>query len=231
MEKEKDIIEEIDEKTEKTSEERLKELEQEYQKKLQELSAKEAELQPLLDLQRFLQQNPDKMRKIVNALQEEEASSGEDIFSEEDEIKKLKKEIADLKDQIILQQEDKIIERETQMIRGWIQDYQRMYGSDFDIDKYFSRMMAFQDGYLDRLSDLEFKNLSDKVAKMVVDTVKRERENWIKSYIEKKAELGTKASSETKPSVSGRTKEEVKVSLDDGSAKRMAYELLKKFST
>lgn len=212
---------------------KIKELEQLYQKRLQEIAQKERELEPLIQLQQFLSENPDKAQKISEILSgSEKQEETTDIFTssteqDTDEVKKLKQELENIKSQIYKQQQSQIIEKEKNFIQQKVAEYQKMY-EFFEPQLFFASLLAYPDEYLDSLSDAEYQKLLDTVAKKTAEYNKSKFEAKFNEYIQKKKEVAEKTKSETQPSPVATLKEQPeKITMDN--AKSIAQKLLEKF--
>ncbi|MCX7716496.1 MAG: hypothetical protein N2Z73_03675 [Endomicrobia bacterium] len=218
---------------EKTDFDKIKELEQLYQKRLQEIANKERELEPLIQLQQFLNENPDKAQKISeilvgnNIVPEKQNEINDILGTDTDEIKKLKQELEKIKNQIYNQQYSQQVDKEKQYIQQKISEYEKIY-EFFDPHTFFSAMMSYPEDYLDKLSDTEYQKLMDTVAKQTAEYNKKKFEEKFNEYLKKKKEVAEKTKSETHPSPVATLKEQPeKITMDN--AKSIAQKLLEKF--
>jgi hypothetical protein len=202
---------------------KIKELERLYMQKLQELSNKEKELEPLIQLQDYLSKNPDKVQDIASILQGTKPSEEELLGVEAEPNEDIKKELQRVNAEL----EKMAVEKEEKYLLDKINEFKKKY-EYFDEDKFFARLFAYPDGYLDRLSQAEYDKLLEDVARLVDYKNKLEIDNKLKSYLEKKKEIAEKTKSETAPSISGVEKQQIKITMDN--AKEIAKKLLEKYS-
>ena len=210
-----------------------KELESLYMKRLNELSEREKQLQPYMELNNYLQSNPDKAQKIAKLLSGEEVEEDKpkedaSIFDDspkDDKIKELKEEIKSVKDLILSSSQKEVEKKVEEDINKRVEGYKSSYGKDFDGYKYFAIMQAYPEGFLNQLSEEKFHQLSDDVAKQIAAQTKREREASVQEYLKEKKEIATKTNSETKPSPTGKEKKEIEISFNN--AKQIATDILK----
>jgi len=236
------------ETTEKVDDiEKIKELERLYNEKVQQVVEKEKELQPVIQLQQFLLQNPDKAQKIASILNEQETSSSgskeeqkDDLdklfgFTEEtdkkpndereSEILKLKKELDSLKEQIVKSKETEVVEQEKEFLVSKLSEFEK--DKWFDKEKFFARLMSYPDGYLDSLSNTEYEKLLKNTAKIVALEKEREFNMKFNDYIKEKKNISEKTKSETKSSVIGEQKKQETITMDN--AKNIAKKILEAF--
>jgi hypothetical protein len=203
---------------------KIKELERLYMQKLQELSNKEKELEPLIQLQDYLSKNPEKVQDIASILQGTKPSGEEEFLGVETEPNEdIKKELQRVNAEL----ERMAVEKEEKYLLDKIEEFKKKY-EYFDEDKFFARLFAYPDGYLDRLSQAEYDKLLEDVARLVNYKNKLEIDNKLKSYLEKKKEIAEKTKSETAPSITGVEKQQIKITMDN--AKEIAKKLLEKYS-
>jgi hypothetical protein len=203
---------------------KIKELERLYMQKLQELSNKEKELEPLIQLQDYLSKNPEKVQDIASILQGTKPSEEEEFLGVETELNEdIKKELQRVNAEL----ERMAVEKEEKYLLDKIEEFKKKY-EYFDEDKFFARLFAYPDGYLDRLSQAEYDKLLEDVARLVNYKNKIEIDNKLKSYLEKKKEIAEKTKSETAPSITGVEKQQIKITMDN--AKEIAKKLLEKYS-
>jgi hypothetical protein len=203
---------------------KIKELERLYMQKLQELANREKELEPLMQLQDYLSKNPEKVQDIASILQGTKPSGEEELLGIEAEPNEdIKKELQRVNAEL----EKMAVEKEEKYLLDKIEEFKKKY-EYFDEDKFFARLFAYPDGYLDRLSQAEYDKLLESVAQLVNYRNKLELDNRLKSYLEKKKEIAEKTKSETAPSISGVEKQQIKITMDN--AKEIAKKLLEKYS-
>ena len=232
--------------TEKSDDiEKIKELERLYNEKVQQVVEKEKELQPVIQLQQFLLQNPDKAQKVASILNEQETSSSKEEqkddldklfgFNEEtdkksndeveSEILKLKKELDSLKEQIVKSKETEVVEQEKEFLVSKLSEFEK--DKWFDKEKFFARLMSYPDGYLDSLSNTEYEKLIKNTAKIVALEKEREFNMKFNDYIKEKKNISEKTKSETKSSVIGEQKKQETITMDN--AKNIAKKILEAF--
>lgn len=226
-------VEGVEEKEKKqeyqTDIDKIKELEKLYNERLQELSQKEKELEPLIQLQQYLSENPEKAQKISQLLAGEDITTEEisSLTSETDEIKKLKAELESLKFLIKQQREDFQIKKEQERIIENLNKYKQQY-TYFDTDMFFARMLAYPENYLDSLSDIEYQKLMDAVAKTVSIENEKKIKQYLENYLSKKKEISERTKSETTPSTTGSIQPKPeKITMDNAAS--IAKKLLEKF--
>lgn len=240
MEEEKFFEEQEDTKKEekKLSQDELdkiKELEKLYNERLQLLAQKEKELEPLIQLQQYLSANPDKAQEVSRILSSEpldnnikdQLSNEVSLDNEDKTINELKKEITNLKQLIVQQKENENIKTEQERILRNLSEYKKQY-QYFDEDKFFAKMLAYPEGYLDSLSEAEYQKLMDNVAKSVAIENEQKVKKYFQDYIDKKKEIAEKTKSETGSSPLGASQEKPpKVTMSN--AQQIAKKLLEKF--
>lgn len=208
---------------------KIKELEQLYNQRLQELAQKEKELEPLLQLQSYLEQSPEKAQKISKILAgEEDIETTEDItISEDKDLKQLKQELQILKSQLQQQTISQQVNKEKEFIQKKIQEYSKMYDY-FDPQLFLSAMLSYPEDYLESLTDAEYQKLLDTTAKRTSEHLKSIIENKFQEYLKKKKEIAEKTKSEVQSAPVSMIKEKPeKITMDN--AKSIAQKLLEKF--
>lgn len=206
-------------------------------KKMQELSMKEKELEPLIQFQEYLKNNPEKAQKIAQILsddsttQEQKNDSVSELLDDGDltkkEINELKKTIKKLEEQIVNHQKEQIKEKELEFLKSKVSQYEKEYGEYFDKFEFKSAMLAYPESYLDSLPDDKYEKLLDETAKSVCERRKNLEQQIIKKYIEAKKDVSDKTKSETNTAPQSKVDKQIKVSLDDDSAKKTAIDFLK----
>lgn len=211
-----------------SDEEKIRELERIYQRRLQELAQKERELEPLKQLQDYLSQSPDKAEKIAKILMGEDEQTSSSVSVEpEDEVEKLKKELESLKRKLEEKEASSELNKEKELVSRKIEEYQRQY-EFFDTDKFIAHLLSYPDGYLDNLTETEYIKLLDNTAKMINDMNKKQFESKFNEYLSKKKEVAEKTKSETASSQTATLKPpQEKITMDN--AYTVAKKLLEKF--
>ena len=208
---------------------RVKELEAEINKKYIELGNVQKELEPVVQLQRYLAENPDKAAKIADILEGKE-SKDEKFETDIPEVKKLKEEIDKLKETIaqtttMVNQKDKIKE-EQEFLATEAKKLQDKY-EDLDEEVLYAKLLAIPN--IGSLSRAQVSDLMDKIAAQIDSKIKEKKQRYIAAYLQKKEEAEKNTAGEGKGGTSGGQKEEIKnIRVSDGSAKAKALEYLKK---
>lgn len=204
-----------------------KELESEYTKKYIELTNTQKELQPLIELQQYLAENPDKAEQITKILQDD-GKKEESFETDIPEVKKLKAEIDELKK--IVQESKANIEYEKQVkqneifFKTEIAKLAQKY-PDLDEDILIARLMAVPN--LGQIPKNELITFMDKLAEDIDSRVKEKKNKYIQEYLSKKEKDSDETLGEKKGGETGGKKEKIEgIKINDGSAKRTAIEYL-----
>jgi hypothetical protein len=174
----------------------------EYSKRLEEL-------RPLINLNAYLQANPEKARMVAKILMDdgtptkptkssESAGYGDgndgvnpEVVSRIDNIEKTINKLAALIGQNVemtrMKESQAATNQMVDSIKSQIKDYQTRYGEYFDSAAWYARMMAKGTDALNAMSDEEWLMESEKEAKAVVAEEKKKISDRINKYIKKKA--------------------------------------------
>lgn len=203
--------------------------EKSYNEKFQEVSRKEKEIEPLIELQKYLTQNPDKADQIASILEGKEIETPKpDNSDEPDPVKKeileLKKKLESYEQSTKNEKYQAEVEKVREFSRKRIEEATktRPYINPKSLVAELLSLPDIHSYDLDKLGAKidEIADLQDKAERQRIEMLH-------KKYIEEKKAVASKTKGEGEPGATpGTSKREVKVSLEDGSAKAEAMRLM-----
>lgn len=208
---------------------KVKEIEAEYNKRYIELSNVHKELEPVMQLQQFLTDNPDKAGKIAEILEGKEIKA-EKFETDIPEVKKLKDELDELKKSLtettssITQQQR--VKDEQEFLSRELTKLSSKY-EDLDEEVLYAKLLSTPN-----LGQIPRPNLAELMEKIASDLDKRakdKRQQYVQRYLLEKEKADKETRGEGKGGAAGAEKIEVKgLEVRDGSAKKAAMDYLQK---
>jgi len=208
-------------------------MEKDYTKKTQELAEMRKELQeqmdsitPWLQVQQYFQEHPDKAAELQKLMQED-VTVTTPTGKTEPEIQKLAKEIENLKQQITSTHQEQLFEKQVQEEQKFVQEQLDSLATKYpnmDKELVLAKLMAIPN--LDQMTEVEFTNTMDNLAKETHEKRIQYENQVIQDYIKKKKVVTkSEGSGGTLP---GFKKEEPKVGdLESGKVRKQATEYLR----
>jgi hypothetical protein len=206
--------------------------------KMQSLSEKEKELQPFVNLSKFMDQNPDKAEEIAAILEgkPKKAEASGDVEDPEtiakearDAAKRAEEAANDVKENLEERDLKEVIAHKQEII---VEKYNEIAKEMpyLNKDVLFTKLLMVQG--IDDLSDEKLRETIATVGKSVNDSIKEIVDKNSETYLEEKKRTAEKTKGEGAPkgSAPGKSGEQV-TGINDGSAKRAAIKLMDSLKT